>query len=773
MSSDDNDNNNEVIQFKLIDLIKINNNPNININYKKIIFIKLVSLNIFFYSNLSLCDPRFKAYLKSLFNIKDVINKYLSEIAINDKGDSKNKKKLNANLNNDLKCSLVQLINYLYFRIPFPFWEKINLFKNFNPISSKRSKTILEESKNPEKNEIGEEDLFNIISYTNEVIENNLSSKGTSTDPFLLFQIFECAKYTLRYVYSFKNNESLINSSFNLMSKILRLLDKCIGISKDEKIKENLSESLSSVFNDKLNLKEQLFLLNDKFQLLFVKMKKKLENAIKTKEVKKSKELFKDLFFKATAKENKIYSGNMMTKNLKRKSMLKLKKFNLSHILLEISINSNSEQETYLNEIMLLISTIFLEFIIDEIVKTNNENYNVVPKINNKNINSIKYSFLEFKESSHNKYMNKFIKRWNKNDDISNFFFKFLKVVDNNDLLNLILQIIYRLNNQRKIYYRNVCNYVIFQNDEDFEKFLKIKEIFLNIFENIENINLLKRLDKTTYALLDELNYFFKSLIKKLFDEKKWRHKNNILHSYEEIELIEDNEDDNSISDFEIESLKFEEDPNPNVFNKIKSDFKEKKHKKKSINLGPYLIINDKETPSINLLMAQQTLYNLGFLTIINDFFKYMQIIIEEKRGDLKDDLSTIELILISLYKLMVLFIYNNSKHKKLINDNLYLYIYPLKFKNKTLNLLYSIGYFLLNVLYNNENFSTQKKITEKSINILEELNDLDWINFKNIIPYFIESFKMLIKKFGVSNYSASLFQVINKIFDSLIKEVE
>ena len=807
MSSDDNDNNNnEVIQFKLIDLIKINNNPNININYKKIIFIKLVSLNIFFYSNLSLCDPRFKAYLKSLFNIKDVINKYLSEIAINDKGDSKNKKKLNANLNNDLKCSLVQLINYLYFRIPFPFWEKINLFKNFNPISSKRSKTILEKSKNPEKNEIGEEDLFNIISYTNEVIENNLSSKGTSTDPFLLFQIFECTKYTLRYVYSFKNNESLINSSFNLMSKILRLLDKCIGISKDEKIKENLSESLSSVFNDKLNLKEQLFLLNDKFQLLFVKMKKKLENAIKTKEVKKSKELFKDLFFKATAKENKIYSGNMMTKNLKRKSMLKLKKFNLSHILIEISINSNREQETYLNEIMLLISTIFLEFlqyieslsieelgtnlfelkksytgkmieferfIIDEIVKTNNENYNVVPKINNKNINSIKYSFLEFKESSHNKYMNKFIKRWNKNDDISNFFFKFLKVVDNNDLLNLILQIIYRLNNQRKIYYRNVCNYVIFQNDEDFEKFLKIKEIFLNIFENIENINLLKRLDKTTYALLDELNYFFKSLIKKLFDEKKWRHKNNILHSYEEIELIEDNEDDNSISDFEIESLKFEEDPNPNAFNKIKSDFKEKKHKKKSINLGPYLIINDKETPSINLLMAQQTLYNLGFLTIINDFFKYMQIIIEEKRGDLKDDLSTIELILISLYKLMVLFIYNNSKHKKLINDNLYLYIYPLKFKNKTLNLLYSIGYFLLNVLYNNENFSTQKKITEKSINILEELNDLDWINFKNIIPYFIESFKMLIKKFGVSNYSASLFQVINKIFDSLIKEVE
>ena len=132
--------------------------------------------------------------------------------------------------------------------------------------------------------------------------------------------------------------------------------------------------------------------------------------------------------------------------------------------------------------------------------------------------------------------------------------------------------------------------------------------------------------------------------------------------------------------------------------------------------------------------MTQQTLYNLGFLTIINDFFKYIQLIIDEKRSDLKDDLSTIELTLISLYKLMVLFIYNNSKHKKLINDQIYLYLYPLKLKNKKVNLVHSIGYFLLNALYN-YNFSTQKKITEKTISILNELNDLDWHSFKNIIP--------------------------------------
>ena len=134
--------NKEQVQFRLIDLIGINNNTNIDKYYKQILFAKLVSLNIFFYSNLSLCDSRFKLYLKHLFNIKDVIIKYLS-IKPNAYADQSNQKNINNNLNNDLKCSLVQLLNFLYFRVPFPFWEKINLFKNLKTPSLGRSKTIL------------------------------------------------------------------------------------------------------------------------------------------------------------------------------------------------------------------------------------------------------------------------------------------------------------------------------------------------------------------------------------------------------------------------------------------------------------------------------------------------------------------------------------------------------------------------------------------------------------------------------------------------------
>ena len=791
----------EQIQFKLIDLIYFNYNMNSDKHYRQILFAKLVSLNIFFYSNLSLCEPKFKDYLKSVFNTKNIISKYLI-VKPSMPSKEQNKKNKAINLNNDLKCSLVQLINYLHFRIPFPFWEKINLFKNLKSSSLGRNKTILDNSNQFENNNTEENDLYDIISYINEIIEDNINTKGQGTDPFLLYQIFECSKYTLRYLYTFKNKEERINLAFNLMSKILRLLDKYIGISKDEKIKGNLSESLNSILNEQLLIKDSVFLVNDKFQFLFQKLKKKLEGILRNKEVKNMKELFKDLFGKAIAKEDKSSFSNSNIRNLKRKSMNKLKKYNLSHILLEISINSNKEQKTIVNEIMYIISTIFYEFlqyiesldieelgnnlgelkkaykgnsnsfelyIIEEIVKTNNENYKDENKLNN---NSLARRYIEFKESNENKYIKKFKKQWNISDNISNFFFKFLQVIDNNtELIDLIMKIIYKLNNQKKIYYRNVCNYVLFQKNEDFEKFFKIKELFVNIFETLENINLLKRLDRTSFGLFDHLNFYFESLIKKIFEEEKWRHNNNILYSYEEIKLEENDINNNSSSDFLIESFKFEENPNETNKN-IKSDIIKKSEKNINKKLGPFLEVDDEENSTANLLIVQQTLYNLGFMTIINDFFKYIQWIIEENTNKLQHNLNSIEQILISIYKLMVLFIYKNSKHKKIINDKLFLYIYPLKFKNKTVNLLYFIGYFLLNLLFNYEtmNHSSQMKNIEKKISMLSELNDLKWENYKTIIPFFVESFKTIII-FGGAKYAAPLFQIINKILDVLIDE--
>ena len=129
---------------------------------------------------------------------------------------------------------------------------------------------------------------------------------------------------------------------------------------------------------------------------------------------------------------------------------------------------------------------------------------------------------------------------------------------------------------------------------------------------------------------------------------------------------------------------------------------------------------------------------------------------------------------MISIYKLMVVFIYNNSKHKQIVSDKLYVYITPLKFKNKHENLLYSIGYFLINLLNNYEsmNYSSQIKNFDKTIIILNELNELDWLNYKSVIPYYVETLKIIIKN-GISKYVSCLFQIFNKILDVLIKEIE
>ena len=183
------------------------------------------------------------------------------------------------------------------------------------------------------------------------------------TDPFLLLQIFECTKYILRNMYSFKNKQERIDSIFDLMSIILIVLDKYIGMSSNEEINEKLTKSLNSILNDQLDLKDPLFLITDNFQFLFQKLKKKLENTIKNNEVKNLKKEFKDLFGTAVAKEDKNYINDSFTRNLKRKSVIKLKNYNLSHIILEFSINTNKEQKTIINEIMIMMTEIFLEFL--------------------------------------------------------------------------------------------------------------------------------------------------------------------------------------------------------------------------------------------------------------------------------------------------------------------------------------------------------------------------------------------------------------------------
>ena len=828
-------NSRELVEFKLIDLIGINSYTNIDKYYRQILYAKLVSLNIFFYSNIALCNSKFKEYLKTLFNINGIINNYLS---INKIDEPIKTKKMN-NLNNDLKCSLVQLLNYLYFRIPFPFWEKINLFKYIERGELKKTQTELINSDAKENSKIQEESLDNIIIYVKEIITNNININEIRSDPFLLLQILECTKYILRYLYSYKNKQKNIDCIFDLMAKILKLLDKYIGMSKIDKIDGKLNESLNSILDDQLELKEPLFLVTDNFQFLFQKFRKKLENTIKNKEIKNLKKVFKDLFGTAVAKEEKNYITDSLSRNLKRKSVNKLKNLNLSHILLEISINSNKEQKTIINEIMFMMTDIFLEFlqyveslsidevgmklleikkvyngntkdferlIIEEVIKRNED------EVKNYSPGILRHKYYEYEEQPENKYLDKFKQILNMGDSISCFFFKFIRNNDNVELNNLTMQIIYRLNNQQKIYYDNVSNYVIFYFENDFKKFLKIKNLFNNIFNIIKNINLVKRLDKSTFKLYEELNEIFDELVMNLYNQKKWRHENSVLNLYENIKFYDDEEEENgsnseSDSESEVESFKNEKKTfahnkkekeeiidttvkkeNNNINNndnKENSNINKKESKLMNKN-NYYFNENNNDDSNINLLITQQTLYNLGFINLINEFFEYIEWIVENIE-ELKDELFCVEKILISIYKLLVLFIYKNNKHQTIIKDKLYLYICPLKLKKKGQYMLCYIGYFILNLVYNfkNKNELNQIKDIDKIINTLYLLHSgeasnnvsgrtviaFDWNNCKEIIPFYVEFFRKIIE-YSPPQYFQKLYQILIDITNVLLNQI-
>ena len=793
-------NNKEYIEFKLSDLIGINNSTNIDKYYKLILFTKLVSLNIFFYSNISLCNEKLKAYLRNIFNINDIIKNYLY---LNKNSELSLRKKQN-NLNNDLKCSLIQLLNYLYFRVPFPFWEKIYLFKTLENINPELKQLDMANLNNNEKNIIEEQSLDNIIIYVGQIISNSININVKRNDPFLLLQIFECTKYILRYLYSFKNKQERIDSVFDLMSKILQLLDKYIGMSANEDINGRLTQSLNSILNDQLDLKDPLFLVTDNFQFLFQKFRKKLETTIKTHEVKNLKKEFKDLFGTAVAKEDKSYISNTINRNLKRKSVIKLKNYDLSHIILEFSINSNKEQKTIINEIMIMMTEIFLEFlqyieslcideagmnllglkqaydgdqqeferlVIEQVIKKNNTD------VSKEHPKMFKNRYYDYKELE-NKYLEKFKEHWKLGDNISCFFFKFLRVSENVEINNLTMQIIYRLNNQQKIYYDNISNYVIFYYESDYIKFLKIKNLFIKISLKIKSINFVKRLDKSTLRLYNELDELFEELIKNLYNEKKWKHDNNILNNYEIIRMDNQCEESESSSkeDKESSKIKDKEEIKTSSINKENSKENEELIKNQNDNVDEYYLNeNNKENSNINLLIVQQTLYNLGFINLINDFFKYIEWLVKRKEEDMKDEyISSIERILISIYKLLVLFIYNNNKHQTIIKEILYLYINPLRIKNKgQFMLFYYLGYFLLNLVYN---FKDKKDLNEiknldKIINTLKLLHELEWNNCKEIIPFYVESLKIIIE-FAPVNYFPILFQILKDITNVIINAI-
>ena len=731
------------IEIDLMDLINLNMN-NTSINYSKILLSNLIDLNILFYSNLSLCDKKFKAYLQKIFDINSVIGNYL-DVYFDEDGSFEKKLKSPTNMNTELKIALSQLINHLYFRISIPYSEKSNLFKCLDENTESNILARINTAR-----DIREDNLNKIIKFISDILEikDETKKKITHISPFLLLQMFNCCKYTMINLYSYKNDEKKIEKSFELMEKILFLIEKYIGFSttltsEDKDTDEQVVEALTLIINDNLELSDSMLLISDMFLYIFEKHKKRLENIIRSKSMKNNKKIFKDLLGSVvTEKKNQNYAKYVKSYKLRKKSRKILDKCDLSQLLLEVSANSNMDQKALIHQLLYMMTEIFLNFLnyienlsIDEIGKRIINANKVENLYDDTEVNCC--SLIESISSLPDKdYLTLFKTKYILNSySISKIFFKFLQITDNNELKKIILEIIYRLNSQKKIFYENITNLIILNTEEDFNNYIEIRNKFNDMFIIVKNINLVKRLDKNTITLFNDLKEILFKLINQLLDEKQWRISKNFLNVYHPIK-------------FTCEDERIKSNPNNNY----------------------YL----KEFSRNGILNLQQTLFNLGFVDFINEFFGYYDWLIHEIKIISDSEMNCLENILISIYKLMSVFIYINDKHQVIIKNKLFLYLCPLNSEKVSQNILLYVGYFLLNLVRDFEDTSDFNQIKNPNLilNILNSLKNINWKENSLVVPFYVESIKKILEYSNKENFY-TLFPVLEKMGKNLVDNIK
>ena len=775
----------EEFEFELHDLIEINSKKDVINNYSAIMLSKLVSLNLIFYAQLSLCNQNLKLYLQDIFDFTTIISKYLYHKDSEEKSDkeisTENIRLCDCDITNDLKCSLLQLLNYLYFHISFPFLGKMDLFhclENANIEKPKKINLHMSIIHNPKPKYINENILNNTVCYMSKILKESIRTQVIlNVEPFFFCQILECAKYILRNLYNYKDDNEKIEQSINFVSLILLLLNKFISFSLAKEIlgSKSVVSGENDIKDSNIKTNNNLYLISDNSKLILEKYRKKINKVIKSKENTSKKKLFKELFliFISPKDENKSFL-DYETNKFRKSSLDKLRQYELSQILMELSISKNNEHKSIIDDILFLISDIFSEFLeylenlqIEEVYKKiNDSNISDMKKERNCDfydnlILSIVQNADEIIDKSN--YLDWVIKRYEINKDtindksiqgkynsISFFFFEFLQSTDNNHLKKKIIEILYKANSQKKIFYENITNIVLLESKNDYNKLLKLKDLFINLFNTTHSINLIKRLDNNSFSLFEELNIEFENLINLLLNEPKWRRENNIFNVYEQINNNDSQED-------KQKALR-----KKSIFN---SEMAEQNN-----NSSNQYYLSEFSKEKVNI--TQQTLYNLGFIDLINQIFEYISIEVLIKE-DFNNEIRSLEKILISIYKLLVVFIFDNKKHQFIVREKFNLYLCPLKLKKKSQDILSFIGYFILNVVYFlecQEDFNQIKNLDNviESLNLLQNIN---WKQNKKIIPFYVQSFKIIIS-FCSYEYFISLYKVLEKINQILVHEI-
>ena len=812
-------------EYKLKDLVDIIGNYNIDTekDRNKLFFAKLVNVNLIFYSYLSLCDEKFKYYLQNIFKLDNIIKNFLTykiNIINNSEENEINNNppptRTESPLVNDIKCSIMQMLTYLYLKRRRPYIAKTHLFKCIN----------LQNEEGSEPLDINISELNTIIEFILGILESkDVKFDINRIDIFCLIQFIDLIKYVLRNLYVIKNNKNQNTREhiFSLVSHIINILEIKMGISTQQNYflsydDIKIEESLHSILNDKLDLKDPMFLVSENYESVFIKIKNKLENLIRKPEQRiKNIKLFLKVLIDI-CDTNKIqktrYDMDLAKMNKQNKKFLK--KFDLKSVLMNISLDINRNDLLFFHSSLFIIEEIIKEFLkyleystMEDLGQNLNENGNISLEEFEKAINS---EISNKKNLIYCEFLDKFSNKSKNSKDINKInlcFFKFLQIIDNEKLRAFALDIIFYLNSSKNVFYYNVHNLVIMDDINQFNKFISIKDIFIEIFDKIKALNLAPRLDNNSLVILVELSKLISDLLDILFNDLHWTKANNALkkEKYFQFEdskglpgdfsdedenslqlvpkgqkIIEEEDDKESEKEEEMilttkkEEEKEENKSIPKSFHleSIKTD---SEHVLETKNNGDDGIEDDekyflRKYDSKNMKIFQRTLYNLDFIDFIVDFFGYIDKLTELK-SDLEGEFKVLEEAIISIYKILVAFIHNDSDYQSLIKFRLYLFICPLKLKNISSDLLYSINYFIFHLVHNFKNKNDYAKIShiDNVIDKLYLLHQIDWQKHKRVMPYFLKTLLMFFK-YSTPEHIFSIFTLLNDIKNIIIEDI-
>ena len=403
------------------------------------------------------------------------------------------------------------------------------------------------------------------------------------------------------------------------------------------------------------------------------------------------------------------------------------------------------------------------------------------------------------------------------NQNITLIFLRCIHKLDIMDLKQICFEILYRLNSQYFIFFENLSNLVIFESEDDLQKFEIIKKHFLELYSILKHLFSTSILDSTIVYQIENFGNEMSLLCERLYDKFKWITQMDDLKNYPNIKAVGTNNTnlDESLDSSNSFNIKHTSSFNPSlhsnrkrisspVLNKYKVNLNDtippnseqriiqgvinknnveteeggasndKEHKTRNKNL---YFMNEFTDERVQLV--QQVLFNLGFGNLLIKFMgKANDIIHKFSESDknnpdffhFSQSVDNIQKCLEDIYSLLTVFIKDNRKHQVLIEENIELILFPISLTNNiTTTVMIRLSSFLL-VFLRDFNLNELNNI-ENFIKLLTMLIHFDWKNKKELIPFWVEILKIVIKTSSNENFD-KLIDLLNVIKTVLIEDI-